>query len=243
MKQLFVFLFTLPFSTIVFSQNDKTPVKTPPKTTSNPVTTPALKTLYDSACYAVGVSVANFYKQQGIEKINTNLVSEAINDVLGGKPMQLDDKTVNAVLNAYMNKMQEEKIKPAVDLGTKFLATNKLRPEVKTTASGLQYEIIVEGTGPKPTINDRVTCHYKGMLLNGVEFDNSYNRGAPSTFSLNGVIAGWTEGLQLMNTGSKYKLYVPYNLGYGAYGYGSIPGGEMLIFEVELIAIPKDPSQ
>ena len=138
-----------------------------------------------------------------------------------------------------MSKMQAEKSKPRIDSGTNFLAKNKTKPGVKTTASGLQYEVITEGTGEKPTAADSVTCHYKGTLLNGTVFDNSYDRGQPITFSLGGVIPGWTEGLQLMSVGSKYKFYIPYTLGYGAFDYGPIPGGSLLIFEVELLNVIK----
>lgn len=198
-----------------------------------------LKTLSDSASYAIGVSVANFYKQQGINKLNTTLVSKGINDILGNKKALLDDAACNNVMNTYMNKMQAEKSKPRIDSGTNFLAKNKTKAGVKTTASGLQYEVITEGTGDKPTAADSVTCHYKGTLLNGTVFDNSYDRGQPITFSLGGVIPGWTEGLQLMSVGSKYKLYVPYTLGYGAFDYGPIPGGSLLIFEVELLNVTK----
>lgn len=235
MKLLLPFLFVLILSPAVMCQTDKT--------TSKPNEANSLKTLYDSASYAVGMSVANFYKQQGINELNTAMVSKAINDAMSGKGMLMDDKTVNDVLNAYMNKMQQEKIKPELEAGKNFLEENKKRPEVKTTASGLQYEVIKEGTGQKPAATDKVTCHYKGNLLNGMEFDNSYNRGEPATFALTAVIAGWTEGLQLMSVGSKYKFYVPHNLGYGTYGYGSIPGGAALIFEVELLNVIHIPAQ
>lgn len=205
---------------------------------AKPVANP-LKNLNDSASYAVGVSVANFYKQQGINKLNTSLVVRGINDILGNKKALMDDAMCNTVMNTYMSKMQAEKSKPRIDSGNNFLAKNKNKTGVKVTPSGLQYEVITEGTGPKPTAADSVTCHYKGTLLNGTVFDNSYDRGQPITFSLGGVIPGWTEGLQLMSEGSKYKLYVPYTLGYGAFDYGPIPGGSILTFEVELLKVIK----
>ena len=239
MKQFISFLCAFALSVVVAAQNEKATNKT----TAVKPAVPVLKTLDDSASYAVGVSVANFYKQQGIQKLNTTLVSKAINDVLGGKGTLLNDKEVNNVLNAYMNKMQEEKVKPVLEAGKQFLAVNKKRPEIKATASGLQYEVLIEGTGPKPKATDKVTVHYKGTFLNGIEFDSSFKNGQPVTFALNGVIAGWTEGLQLMSVGAKYKFYVPHNLGYGMYDYNSIPGGSTLIFEVELIAIPQNPAQ
>jgi FKBP-type peptidyl-prolyl cis-trans isomerase FklB len=198
-----------------------------------------LKTLNDSASYAVGMSVANFYKQQGISKLNATMVSKAINDILSGKQPLCSDETANIVMNRYMNNLQEEKAKPIIAEGQKFLAKNKLRPEVKTTASGLQYEVIKEGTGIKPTAVDTFVCHYRGTLLNGTEFDASYNRNQPLEMGVNQVIQGWKEGLQLMPVGSKYKFYVPYTLAYGAFDNNNIPGGSMLTFEVELLAVKK----
>lgn len=201
---------------------------------------PVLKNLTDSASYAVGVSVANFYKQQGIKQLNTALVSRAINDVMSGKTALLDDAAANACMNNYMSKIQAEKSRPRIDSGNAFLAKNKTKPGVKTTASGLQYEVMTEGNSDiRPTAADSVTCHYRGTLLNGQEFDASYSRGEPITFALSGVIKGWTEGLQLMSVGSKYKFYIPYELGYGAFDYGPIPGGSMLTFEVELLDVKK----
>lgn len=202
-----------------------------------------LKTIEDSVSYAVGVSVANFYKQQGITKLNTSIVTKAINDGLSGKKTLLDDATCSTVMNGYMSRMQAEKAKPNMEAGRKFLAANKTRKGVKTTASGLQYEVITEGTGERPGPTDSVTCHYRGTFIDGKGFDNSYDRGAPITFNLNGVIRGWTEGLQLMTVGSKYKFYIPYELAYGASDYMSIPGGSALVFEVELLAVKKNPAQ
>ena len=202
-------------------------------------TVSVLKTLTDSASYAIGMNAGNFYKTMGITKLNTTLVSKSINDVLTGKKQLCNNETANIIMNQYMNTQQEEKAKAAIDEGNKFLAQNKLRAGVNTTASGLQYEIIIQGTGTKPEAPDSVTCHYRGTLLNGTVFDDSYARGQPITFALNGVIRGWTEGVQLMAIGSKYKFYIPYTLGYGAYDYGNIPGGSMLTFEVELLNIKK----
>ena len=131
-----------------------------------------------------------------------------------------------------------EKLDAEIAKGQAFLAENKNRPEVTETASGLQYEVMVQGTGPKPGPTTKVTTHYHGTTIDGIIFDSSVQRGQPLSFGLNQVISGWTEGLQLMPVGSKYKFFIPYNLAYGERGAGgSIPGGAALIFEVELISI------
>lgn len=199
--------------------------------------TTTLKSLTDSASYAIGLSVVNFYKQQGISNLNTSLITKAINDVLGKKTLLLTDEQANSCMMKLMNQQQESKSKPAIDAGQKFLAQNKTKQGVKTTASGLQYEVLREGSGPKPTVNDTVEVNYVGTLIDGTEFDNSYKRGQSISFPVTGVIKGWTEALQLMTTGSKYKLYIPYQLAYGTNDVGSIPGGSMLVFEVELLKV------
>lgn len=213
-------------------------------TVSKPVTKPVniLKTTIDSVSYVLGEIAAYNLTQQGLGdvKINNTAFMRAVNDILGKKKTLLDDVAANALLNNYMTKLQSEKVKPAIEEGQKFLAQNKLKPEVKTTASGLQYQIITEGTGIKPTAVDTFVCNYRGTLLNGTEFDASYNRGEPLKMAVKDVIPGWTEGLQLMPVGSKYKFWIPYNIGYGVMGNGpKIPGGSMLLFEVELLDVKK----
>lgn len=212
----------------------KTPVKTstPAKTTTS--TTSVLKTKDDSLSYAIGLSVANFYKQQGI-KLNTVLVTRALNDISAKRKPLLTDDQANLVFMCHSN----PQICTNVKEGESFLAKNKKNATVKTTASGLQYEVVTQGMGARPTATDTVTVNYKGTLLNGNEFDNSYKRGQPISFALNGVIPGWTEGLQLMPVGSKYKFYIPYQLGYGLNEMQAIPGGSVLVFEVELLDVKK----
>ncbi|MGQ0738549.1 MAG: FKBP-type peptidyl-prolyl cis-trans isomerase N-terminal domain-containing protein [Bacteroidota bacterium] len=211
----------------------------PGKTTASKAPVPVLKNMTDSVSYAIGLSVANFYKQQGIKNINGSLVTRAVNEVIAGKKTLFDETVANTVMNQYMSRMQEEKSKPVIEAGQKFLAQNKLKPGVKMTASGLQYEVIIEGTGIKPTAVDTFVCHYRGTFLDGKEFDASYNRGQPLVYPVSQVIAGWQEGLQLMSVGSKYKLYIPHTIGYGAFDYNTIPGGSMLIFELELLDVKK----
>jgi len=218
---------------LIYAQNNS--VKKPvAKTTTTAV---QLKTLEDSANYAMGLSIANFYRQQGVTKINSALVTKAINDAMSGKPLLLNDAQTSSVLMTYLNKQQMAKSKPAIDACNNFLAVNKKKQGVVTTTSGLEYEVITQGTGPKPTLKDTVVCNYKGEFIDGNEFDNSYKRGAPAEFPLTNVIMGWTEVLQLMPEGSKYKVYVPYQLGYGASDYNGIPGGSLLIFEIELLDV------
>src|SRR5688500_16529512 len=186
----------------------------------------------------MGLSLANCYcKQQGITGFNTAIIAKAINDVMGNKQALMNDFDANTAMMRYINQAQEQKSKPNIAAGEKFLASNKSRPGIRTTASGLQYEVITEGTGPKPTAEDSVTVHYRGTLLDGTEFDNSYKRGEPITFALGGVIRGWTEALQLMPAGSKYKLYIPQQLAYGTNEVGQIPAGSLLVFEVELLKV------
>lgn len=204
---------------------------------------PVLKTQADSLSYVIGELLASKLVSQGLEDLratNGNALLQGLNDILDKKKTRIDDVTANALLNNYFTKIQAEKSKANIDSGNKFLARNKLKPGVITTASGMQYEVITLGTGIKPAITDTFVAHYRGTLLNGSEFDASYNRGQPLTYPLSDVIIGWKEGLQLMPVGSKYKFYIPYNLGYGVMGQGQqIPGGSLLVFELELLDVKK----
>ena len=233
MKKTIVLSVAMFTGLALYAQPGKTPAKITPKPAA-----PVLKNISDSASYAIGLSVANFYRQQGIKTINASLVAKACNDVAAGKPL-FDEATANNVMNLYMSRMQEEKSKPRIDSANKFLAKNKLRKEVTTTASGLQYEVLTQGTGVRPTMQDTFVVHYRGTLLNGTQFDASYDRGAPLTMGLNQVVTGWQEALQLMPVGSKFKLWIPHTLGYGAFDYGPIPGGSLLVFEMELLDVKK----
>lgn len=237
MKKIALSVLVIVLVNIAYAQTGKTkPVAKP----ATKVSAPVCKNQNDSVSYAIGMSVANFYKKSGVKELNATLVSKAINDILGGKQGVLDESSASMVLNNYFNALSAEKSKATINAGEKFLAENKNKPGVKTTASGLQYQVLTEGNGTKPTsAADNVTVNYKGTFLDGTEFDNSYTRGQPATFSLSQVIPGWTEGLQLMSTGSKYKFWVPYNLGYGLNGRQGIPGGALLVFEIELLEVKK----
>ncbi len=221
--------------TSVNAQSKKTVVK---KTTTHVSKAPAAKlSSIDSLSYSIGVQVADFYKNQGIDKINTAMIKKAYDDVYSGKTLMIMPEQCNSIIQTKMQegvamKSNAEKVK-----SNKFLDENKKRPGVITLPSGLQYEIITKGTGAIPTANDTVKANYAGTLINGFEFDNSYKRGEALEIPVNRVISGWTEALELMPVGSKWKLYIPSNLGYGDRGAGQIPGGAVLIFTLELLDI------
>jgi FKBP-type peptidyl-prolyl cis-trans isomerase FklB len=213
------------------------PVKKKPVTT-HPVA--SLKTSADSLSYAIGMSLANFYKQQGIQSINTVMIDKAINDVMKtGKP-SLTEEQMNMCITSYLQKQKADKASVAKKAGIAFLAANKSKPGVVTLPSGLQYEILKKGDGPLPAATDKVKCHYQGTLIDGTIFDSSIQRGQPAEFPVNGVIPGWVEALQLMPVGSKWRLFIPSELAYGDNQMGGkIPPGSTLIFEVELLEIVK----
>jgi FKBP-type peptidyl-prolyl cis-trans isomerase FklB len=192
----------------------------------------------DSVSYSVGVLMAQSLKQQNFENLNPEVIAQAISDVLKGKEPKYSVEECNKMVQDYMQKSQTSKYQANISEGEKFLAENAKKPGVTTTASGLQYEVLKPGAGAKPTPSNQVTVHYVGTLLNGKEFDSSVRRGEPATFGVTQVIQGWVEGLQLMPLGSKYKFYIPADLGYGERGAGAdIPPFSTLIFEVELIKI------
>jgi len=213
-------------------------LKTNPNTTITPTATGvALNDTRDSASYAAGIYLVSFFREFEITNFNPDIITRAINDMQTQKKPLLNDSLANMVAMRYQYKLQEVKNKSTIDAGKKFLAENKKRPGVKVTPSGLQYEIITVGTGKKPTKKDKVSCNYTGAYIDGTEFNNSYKMGGPISFAVTGVIQGWTEALQMMPVGSKWKLYVPYTLGYGPGQYQAIPGGSALVFEIDLLAI------
>jgi len=195
----------------------------------------------DSLSYALGLEGALYYKQQGIKNLNSVMVKKAFDDVNNNKTPLIEKEKANMLIQRKLQEYMAAKAKAEKDAGEKFLAENKKRKGVITLPDGLQYEIIKEGTGEKPTDTSTVKAHYAGSLVNGTEFDNSYKRGEPLEIPVGGVIKGWTEALKMMPVGSKWKLYIPSQLGYGDQGAGNgvIPGGATLIFEVELLEIVK----
>lgn len=188
--------------------------------------------------YALGMSVANNILASGVKDLNIEEFANAIKAVLTNQQPTLSVEEAQQVLTEYFTKLQEEQVKMFKAEGEAFLAENAKKEGVVTLPSGLQYKVITEGNGNKPTANQQVKCHYEGILINGAKFDSSYDRNEPAVFPVNGVIQGWVEALQLMPVGSKWELYIPYNLAYGERGAGqSIPPYATLIFTVELLEI------
>ena len=202
-----------------------------------------LTTEKDRNSYMIGMNFGNQLKNIE-DEVDLNVVISGLQDSFGGKETKLTNEEAQQISNEFRAKLQEKQQERVAKMGAEnkakgdeFLAANKDKPGVKVTDSGLQYQVVREGNGPKPKENDRVKVHYLGTLIDGTTFDSSYERQTPAEFPLNGVIKGWTEGLQLMSVGSKYKLFIPGELAYGADGQGPIPPNSTLVFEVELLEI------
>lgn len=192
----------------------------------------------DKISYALGMSIANNVMASGVKNLNLEEFAKALKAVLNHEKTELSVTEAQQILNDYFTKLQEEYIKTFKSEGESFLALNKSKEGVVTLPSGLQYKILKEGKGPKPTASNSVKCHYEGRLVNGTKFDSSYDRKEPAVFGVTQVIPGWTEALQLMPAGSKWELYIPYNLAYGENGAGqAIPPYAALIFDIELLEV------
>ena len=189
--------------------------------------------------YALGLGIAQQLKSMGIEDFSVEDFSQSVSDILSGKTPAMTSREAQELLSEYFQKKQKEQAQKAIAEGRDFLEANAKREGVVQTKSGLQYEVLSEGKGERsPKATDTVLCHYEGRLVSGKVFDSSYGRNQPAEFGLNQVIPGWTEGLQLMSEGAKYRFYIPYLLGYGEQGAGpSIPPYSTLIFDVELIKV------
>lgn len=199
----------------------------------------------DKVSYALGLGIGRQLSQMGADSLNIDDFAQAIKDILAGKEPAVSDAEAQTLVKDFFEKQEAkqraaaaEKFKDTKEKGEKYLSENAKKEGVVTLPSGLQYQVIKEGNGRKPKATDKVKCHYEGMLIDGTLFDSSIQRGEPATFPLNGVIAGWTEGLQLMQEGAKYRFFIPYQLGYGEHGAGaSIPPFAALVFDVELIEV------
>lgn len=200
----------------------------------------------DKLSYALGLGIGHQLKQMGLKgQLKIEDFAQSITDVLNDNQLQMTNAEAQVLVNAFFQeqekKMQEQRAqagKAELERGRVFLENNGKRAEVTTTKSGLQYEVLTEGTGKHPKATDKVRCHYEGRLIDDTVFDSSYRRNEPAVFGLNQVIAGWTEGLQLMGEGAKYRFYIPYLLGYGESGAGEmIPPYATLVFDVELLEV------
>lgn len=192
----------------------------------------------DKVSYALGLGIARQLAGMGASEVNVDDFAQALKDIFAGKEPQVTDQEGQQLVNEFFQNKQAEMAAKAKEDGEKFLEENGKKEGVVTLPSGLQYQVLREGNGKKPKATDKVECHYEGTLIDGTKFDSSYDRGQTATFGLNQVIAGWTEGLQLMQEGAKYRFFIPYNLAYGENGAGqSIPPYAALIFDVELVAV------
>jgi peptidyl-prolyl cis-trans isomerase len=199
----------------------------------------------DKLSYALGLGIGRQLSQMGANDLNAADFAQAVKDMIDGKEPQVPTAEAQQIVEDFFQKQEErqraeaaEKYKGAKSEGEKYLSENAKKEGVTTLPSGLQYQVLKEGNGKSPKATDKVVCHYEGMLIDGTMFDSSIQRGEPATFPLNGVIAGWTEGLQLMKEGAKYRFFIPYQLGYGERGAGaSIPPFATLVFDVELIEV------
>jgi FKBP-type peptidyl-prolyl cis-trans isomerase FklB len=198
-----------------------------------------MQTELEKVSYAVGMSIAESLKNQNLDGVDTRVLAEAMNDIFNGNELKLSPNEANDAIQTYLDSKRNEAFAEVKSEGELFLLANRTKEGIHTTSSGLQYEILSEGNGRKPGQTDNVTVHYHGTLIDGTVFDSSVQRGAPASFGVNQVIRGWTEALQLMPIGSKYKLFIPQELAYGANPHpgGAIKPFAALIFEVELLDI------
>jgi FKBP-type peptidyl-prolyl cis-trans isomerase len=199
------------------------------------------KSTREKASYALGMNMGKQLRQNGAE-IDVDLYMKALKEAMSGGKLQMTDEQVRETLMTFQTELRTRTLEKNKKDGESFLAENKKKEGVVTTASGLQYKIETKGTGKIPTSNDTVVCHYRGTLIDGTEFDSSYKRSEPSSFSVTGVIKGWTEALLMMPVGSKWKLFIPSDIAYGERGRPGIPPNSTLQFDIELISI-KDPAE
>jgi FKBP-type peptidyl-prolyl cis-trans isomerase FklB len=199
----------------------------------------------DKVSYALGIGIGHQLANMGGQELNIDDFAQAVKDVLGGKELKIKSSEAQKIVQDFfaqqeekINKQRQEAGKMHKEAGEKYLAENAKKDGIITLPSGLQYQVLQEGNGKKPSAKDSVKCHYEGFLIDGTVFDSSVQRGEPAVFGLQQVIAGWTEGLQLMQEGAKYRFFIPYRLAYGEGGAGSsIPPFAALIFDVELIEV------
>lgn len=235
MKKLLITLLIPCCAVAVDAQTKKPVAKKTIKTAAAPV---KFASSLDSASYAFGMSMAASLKGNGLKTLNYDMLLKGLKDEFAGQKTLLSQQSAQQAIGNTFKTVSQAKFSSNIAEGKKFLDNNKKTPGVQTTASGLQYLVLTQGKGTKPESTDSVLVHYRGTLLNGKQFDSSYDRGEPITLTLDRVIPGWTEGMQLMSTGSKYKFFIPYNLAYGERGAGQdIPPYSTLVFEIELLKV------
>ena len=194
----------------------------------------------DKVSYALGLSIGNNFQNSGINDLQIEDFVKGLKDILGGQTPEISYDEAKQVINDYFMKLKKEKFEINKKAGEEFLNINKGKAGVVTLPSGLQYQVLQKGEGPKPTASDKVKCHYHGTLINGTVFDSSVQRGEPAVFGVSQVIPGWVEALQLMPVGSKWRLFIPSDLAYGEHGAGeAIEPNSALVFDVELLGIEK----
>ena len=199
----------------------------------------------DKLSYALGIGIGSQLAGMGAKELNIDDFAQAIKDVISGSELKVDNAEAQTLVQNFFQEQEAKQQAAAAEAGKvakaageAFLAENGKKDGVVTLPSGLQYQVLKEGNGKKPSATDQVVCHYEGTLIDGTVFDSSYQRNQPATFGLNQVIAGWTEGVQLMHEGAKYRFFIPYNLAYGERGAGAqIPPFAALVFDVELIEV------
>ena len=199
----------------------------------------------DKLSYALGIGIGSQLAGMGAKGLNIDDFAQAVKDVISGTPLKVNNAEAQSLVQAFFQEQEEKQRAAAAEAGKvakaageSFLAENAKKEGVVVLPSGLQYQVLKEGNGKKPSATDQVTCHYEGTLIDGTIFDSSYQRNEPATFGLNQVIAGWTEGVQLMSEGAKYRFFIPYNLAYGERGAGAqIPPFAALVFDVELLKV------
>lgn len=199
----------------------------------------------DKLSYALGIGIGSQLAGMGAKELNIDDFAQAIKDVISGSELKVDNAEAQTLVQNFFQEQEAKQQAAAAEAGKvakaageAFLAENGKKDGVVTLPSGLQYQVLKEGNGKKPSARDQVVCHYEGTLIDGTVFDSSYQRNQPATFGLNQVIAGWTEGVQLMQEGAKYRFFIPYNLAYGEHGAGAqIPPFAALVFDVELIEV------
>ena len=200
----------------------------------------ALRNENDTVSYSIGVSIGQSLKTQGLDSVNVEALALALRSVYQSDSLLIASEQANHLLSGYFQNLQAKKAEAAKQASLKFLAENKAKPGVVTLPSGLQYQVLKEGTGATPKATDKVTAHYRGTLLDGTVFDSSYDRNQPLAIGVSEVVAGWTEALQLMKVGAKWKLFIPSELAYGERGSPPvIAPNSALIFEMELLSIGK----